>query len=134
MTTITDRALLLKRIFLLDAATCAASFALLVGAADALAPLAGLGEGFLRGAGWLLLPCAVLFAWLGTRALPPRAICWIAILGNLLWAGESFATIGLAADTLTPFGAGFVAVQALAVLGLTALEIAGVRRMIRRTA
>lgn len=125
------RALFLKRVFLLDAATCAACFGLFALAGGSLAPLTGLQPGFIAGAGWLLLPCAILFAWLGTRTQPPVLLSWIAILGNLLWAGESFVTIGVMARTLTGFGIALIAAQALGVTGLALLEIIGVRRMVR---
>lgn len=134
MTAIIDRALFLKRVFLLDALTCAASAALFVAGAGLLAPATGLTAGFIGGAGWLLLPCAALFAWLGTRAAPPVLLCWVGILGNLLWAGESAATIALAAATLTGFGIALIAAQALAVLGLALLELVGLRRMTQATA
>lgn len=125
------RALFLKRVFLIDAATCAACFGLFVLAAGGLAPVTGLQPGFIAGAGWLLLPCAMLFAWLGTRTQPPVLISWVAILGNLLWAGESFVTIGVMAPALTGFGTALIAAQALGVTGLALLEIIGVRRMMR---
>ncbi len=48
------------------------------------------------------------------------------ILGNLGWTAESFATI--AQHQPTPLGTAFVAAQALAVLGLAALEYVGLRK------
>lgn len=117
----------LKRVFLVDAITCFASFALLVLAADALAPLLGLSAGFLRGAGWLLLPVAALFGWIATRAQPPLPVVWLGILGNLGWVAASFAVV--AAFEPTPVGAAVVIAQALAVLALAVLEYRGVQQV-----
>src|ERR1700741_1735178 len=96
-----DTSLFLRRIFKLDAATCAACFALLAFGADALAPIVGLESGFIRAAGLALLPCAALFAWLGTRTVPPIAISVIAILGNFLWVAESVAVMATGQGGLT---------------------------------
>lgn len=122
-----DPARFLKRVFLLDAATCAACFLLFVVGAAPLATAGGLPPALVSGAGWVLLPVAALFAWLGTRAAPPALLCWVAIVANLLWAAESFATIGMLAPT--PFGVVLIAGQALGVFALALLEIAGLRMM-----
>lgn len=116
----------LKRVFAFDAATCFACFALLVFAADALAPLLGLSAGFLSAAGWLLLPVAILFAFIAMRAMPPMGLVWLGIVGNLGWVIASFAVLGLLDPT--PLGAGFVIAQALVVLALAWLEYRGTQR------
>ncbi|RJF85607.1 hypothetical protein [Sphingomonas cavernae] len=129
-----DNSLFLRRIFKLDALTCFACFALLTVGATPLAPLFGLDALFLRTAGLLLLPCAALFLWLGTRVAPPLALSVVAILGNFLWVAESVAVMTTRQDTLTAIGTAFVGTQAAAVLVLALLESHGVKIMRRATA
>lgn len=124
----------LRRVFQIDAATCFACFLLLAGAPAALAPWIGLDANLIRIAGLLLLPCAVFFLWLGTRAVLPVMPTIIAILGNFLWAADSFVLISLKLSTLTPFGIAFVTAQALFVIAMAILEFHGFRRMNQCTA
>jgi hypothetical protein len=121
----------LRRLFLVDAASCIGCFLLLAGIPATLAPVTGLDAGFLRIAGCALLPCAALFLWLGTRAVPPLALSVIAILGNVLWAAESFVLLGMERGTITPIGTAVVVAQALFVLGMALLETYGLRAMRR---
>lgn len=116
----------LRRILALDAASCAAMGLAMALADSRLAYLFGLPDELVRGAGLLLLPLAAFIGWLASRAAPPPALVWIVILGNLGWAAESFALLGR--HSPTSLGTAFVTVQAIAVLGLAALEYAGLRR------
>ena len=118
--------LFLRRILALDSLSC-----LIMGLpmgldAAALAPLFGLPEALVRGAGLALLPLAAFIFWLATRPNPPRPLVWAVILGNLAWTAESFITLGQ--SQATALGTAFVAAQAVAVLGLAALEYVGVRK------
>ena len=117
----------LRRILALDAASCAAMGLGLGLAAAPLAALFGLPETLVRTAGLLLLPLAAFIAWLASRPAPPPLLVWVVIVGNLGWTAESFALLGQYDPT--PLGTAFVALQALAVLGLAGLEYAGLRRM-----
>ena len=81
------------------------------------------------GAGLLLLPLAAFIAWLASRPSPPSALVWIVIVGNLAWTAESFLLISMESARITALGTAFVAAQAVAVLGITALEYAGLKRM-----
>lgn len=128
-----DNSLFLRSIFKLDALTCFAFFLLLAFGAGTLAPLIGLDAGFIRIAGWVLLPCAALFLWLGTR-VPPLTIAVLGILGNFLWVAESIAVIVTRQSVITAFGVAFIGVQAAGVLGLALLESYGVKRMRRAPA
>jgi len=119
----------LRRVLALDSASCAAIGLLLCLDAAGLAPLFGLGERLLFGAGLLLLPLAAFIAWLASRPAPPSALVWVVIAGNVAWTAESFLLIETEAARITALGTAFVAVQAVAVLGLTLLEYAGLRRM-----
>ena len=119
----------LRRVLALDSASCAALGLLLCLDGAALSPLFGLGERLLFGAGLLLLPLAAFIGWLATRPAPPTVLVWVVIAGNLAWTAESFLLISTEGARITAPGTAFVAVQAVAVLGLALLEYAGLRRM-----
>lgn len=119
----------LRRILALDALSCAAMGLAMAPFAAALAPMLGLPAGLVRGAGWLLLPLALLIGWLAARPAPPRALVWAVILGNLIWIVESMIVLARHADALTAAGTALVAGQAAAVLALSALEYVGLARM-----
>jgi hypothetical protein len=119
----------LRRVLALDAASCAAIGLLLSLAAAPLAPIFGLGERLLFGAGLLLLPLAAFIAWLASRPAPPSLLVRVLIVGNLAWTAESFLLISMESGRITALGTAFVAGQAVAVLAITALEYAGLRRM-----
>jgi len=122
--------LFLRRVLALDSLSCLAMGLLMGLGASALAPLLGLPEPLVRTAGLLLLPLAAFIGWLASRPAPPRLLVWLVILGNLGWTAESFAVV--AQYQPTPLGAAFVAAQALAVLGLAALEYLGLRKAVAR--
>ena len=117
----------LKRVLLLDAASCLGMGAgLLLGAGPLAGPL-GLPEALLTGAGAVLIPIGLFIAVIGTRATPPAALVWLVIVGNLGWVVES-AIVAFGTAGITPLGTAFVLAQAAAVLGLAVLEYVGVRR------
>ena len=123
----------LKRVLLLDAASCLTMGAgLALGAAMLAGPL-GLSERLLEGAGLVLLPIGLFIGWLGTRASAPAALVYVVIVGNLGWTAESLFVV-FGQPGITALGTAFVAVQAAAVLGLALLEYAGVRRAATATA
>jgi hypothetical protein len=119
----------LRRVLALDSASCAMIGLLLCLGAAPLSALFGLAEALLFGAGLLLLPLAAFIAWLASRPMPPSALVWLVIVGNLAWSVESFLLISTEGDRITALGTAFVAGQALAVLAITALEYVGLRRM-----
>jgi hypothetical protein len=118
----------LRRALALDSAGCAALGLLLSLDAAPLSALFGLGEGLLLAAGLLLLPLAAFIAWLASRRSPPAPLVWLAVVGNLAWTAESFLLISMEGGRITALGTAFVAGQAVAWLGITALEYAGLRR------
>lgn len=118
--------LFLRRILALDSLSCLIMGLLMGLGAAALAPVFGLPEALIRGAGLALLPLAAFIFWLATRPNPPRALVWVVILGNLAWTAESFVTLGQ--SQATALGTAFVSAQAVAVLGLAMLEYVGVRK------
>jgi len=119
----------LRRVLALDSASCALLGLLLTLDSAALAPLFGLGERLLFGAGLLLLPLAAFIGWLASRPAPPRLLVWLVIAGNLAWTAESFLLVAMESGRITPLGTAFVAGQAAAVLVVAMLEYAGLRRM-----
>lgn len=120
--------LFLKRVFLADAATCAACAFLLLAGTSALSPLLGLPYELLFWAGAVLVPVAALFAFVGTRRQPPVALAVLGILGNVGWVIESVIAIEMVAG-ITTLGIAFVTTQAAAVAVLAALETIGLKRM-----
>lgn len=118
--------LFIRRVLALDALSCLAMGLLMGLGAGGLAPLLGLAEGLVRGAGLALLPLAAFIGWLATRPSPPRLFVWVVIIGNLAWTAESFLTLGQ--SQATALGTAFVSAQAVAVLGLACLEYIGLRK------
>lgn len=115
-----------RQLLLLDAGTCLGSGLLLVAGAGLLEPWLGLPRWLLLEAGIVLFPAALLAAFAGRRigvgAGPARAM----VVLNLAWVAGSLALLGF--GWTTPLGTGFVLIQALAVAGLTAGQILGLRR------
>ncbi len=117
----------LKRVLILDAASCLGMGAALVPAAGALAAPLGLPSGLIGGAAMLLVPLGLFILWLGTRTAAPSALVYLVIAGNVIWAAES-ALLAFGDAAITPLGTLFVAAQGIAVLGLAALEAIGLRK------
>lgn len=117
----------LRRILMLDGASCLAMGALLALAAGALAPLFGLDHQLVAGAGVALLPVGAFILWLGSRRAAHPALVWAVILGNAGWTMESVVVLAQT-PAITPVGTAFVTAQAAFVAAITLLEWAGLRR------
>jgi hypothetical protein len=117
----------LKRVLLLDAATCLGTGLMLVLGTGALSSSFGLDASLVQGAGIALIPIGLFMAGVGIRQAAPALFVYAIIAGNLLWTVESFIVIGTT-PTITVIGEAFVAAQAIAVAGLAALEYMGVRK------
>ncbi|MBQ0751450.1 MAG: hypothetical protein KBT70_14745 [Roseovarius sp.] len=110
----------LRRILLIDAATCAVMAAILLVANRVLATLTGLPDLLVLGAGLVLVPVAIFMAAVARFGTGSGALVWLAILGNAGWV---IASLGiLVALTPTPLGIAFVLVQAAVVAVLAWLE------------
>jgi len=120
----------LKRVLVLDAASCLGLSAMLIAGGGPLAELLGLPTGLARGAGLLLLPIGLFILWLGTRHSAHPALVWAVILGNAGWTMESLIT-AFATPGISVIGGLFVVGQALAVLTLAALEFFGLQQSLR---
>jgi hypothetical protein len=130
MTTVTaalDRATFLRRVLLVDAATCAATGALLSLDAGPLSPLLGLPAALLLYSGLSLFPIAAFMLWAATRRSPPFAGVWLVIAGNAAWVFGSLLL--LFAFSPSALGYAFVIAQAAVVALLAELEYTGLRRL-----
>ena len=121
-----DRSTFLRRVLLVDAATCVATGALLSLDAGPLAPMLGLPAALLLYSGLSLFPIAAFMLWVAARKSPPIAGVWLVIAGNALWVAGSLLVV----VELSPTGLGyaFVIAQALIVALLAELEYTGLRR------
>ncbi len=120
--------LFLRRVLLLDAATCVATGLAMTAGADIISGLTQLPGELLGAAGASLFPIALFMILVGTRPRIPPVGVWLVILGNLGWVIGSLALLS-GVVTFNALGAVFVATQALAVAALALLELAGVRRL-----
>lgn len=77
--------LILRRLLLLDAATCLAMGIALIFANAPLAELTGFSPDLLMGAGVVLLPCAGFMLVLASRLSPPAGGVRLVIAANVLW-------------------------------------------------
>jgi len=136
MTTATasiDRSSFLRRVLLVDAATCVAMGMFLVLLAQPLAPMLGLPASLLEIAGTSLFPIAVFMAWVATRSAFLRSGAWLVVAGNVAWIAASGLLLLRLGSTVTPVGWAFVTLQALAVAVLAVLEYRGLARAARLT-
>ncbi|WP_439548436.1 hypothetical protein [Falsiroseomonas sp.] len=116
----------LRLSLLADAAASGATGLLLAAGADWLAAPFGLSASLLRGVGLFFLPWAALVAWLGLSAAPPRNAVRLVVALNLVWVAES--ALGMVLLGATALGQGFIAFQALAVLGLAIAQATALRQ------
>lgn len=117
----------LKLVFTADAISCLGMGAGLAIGSGPLAPLFGLPQNLVLGAGLALLPIGLFIAWIASRSTAPALFVWAIILGNAGWVVESL----IVADTtpgITALGTVFVVAQAAAVALLAALETMGTFR------
>lgn len=117
----------LKRVLILDAASCLGMGAMLIAGAGMLSPGLGLADSLLVGAGALLVPIGLFVLWVGTRASVAPFLVYLIVAGNAAWVLESLMLVESSA-TITALGSAFVVAQAAAVAGLAILEWIGVRR------
>jgi hypothetical protein len=118
----------LKNALALDAAASAATGLLLAVAAGPLSSLLGFPAGFLRGAGLLLLPCALAFAMMAGRDTLPRWTVQVVIGLNILWIADSVILLLMGWFQPTGLGIAFVLAQAAALAIITELEVIGLKR------
>lgn len=118
----------LRRVLLLDAASCVGMAALLVAAPGVLRDLLGLSVALTRGAALVLLPFAALLVWTARRPRVPVHLARALVVGNALWAVDSLVLPMTGWLDATTLGVAFVVGQGLVVATFAALEWAGLRR------
>lgn len=121
-------ALFLKRVLLMDAASCLGLGALLLVAGGALSGLFGIDARTLQLAGAILVPTGLFMAWTALRVPIAPVLVALIIMGNILWVAESFLFLGQQPGA-TAIGQAFVIAQAVAVAGLAALETLSIMRL-----
>lgn len=119
---------LLRQALIGDAIASGGTGLLMAAGSGVLPEWLGLPHGLLLGAGLFLLPYAGFVAFLGTRPLLTRAIVWLVIVMNGLWAVESLALLLGGWLAPTRLGTAFVVMQALVVLAFAQLQYIGLRR------
>lgn len=124
----TSSPVFLRRVLLLDAATCIATGALLALGAGFLSGLFALPEVLLREAGIALFPVAAFIAFTATRSQLSPAMVWLVIAGNILWVAGSVGLLVSGRVSPSGFGQAFVIAQAVAVAALAELEYFGLRK------
>jgi hypothetical protein len=122
-----DRTAFLRRVLMVDAATCIAMGVLLTLFAIPLATLLGLPSILLAYAGAGLFPIGGFMAWLALRQDASRWGARVVILGNAGWVAGSVLVLFLASPTA--IGHAFVIIQAVVVVFLAELEYTGLRRI-----
>ena len=116
----------LRRMLLVDTATCVVTGALLSLAAVPLSAWLGLAAPLLFWSGASLFPIAAFMLWVATRREISRPGAWLVIAGNAGWVAGS--ALVLFATAPTALGYAFVIAQAVVVALLAELEYAGLRR------
>ncbi len=119
---------LLRFALTLDGVATGANGVLYLAGAPLLDGWLGLPTGMLMAVGAALIVYAALVLWLATREAMPRTAVVAVIAANVLWVVDSL--LALALDWFTPTTAGqvLIAVQAVLVAGLAALQYVGLKR------
>ena len=119
---------LLRFALLLDGVATGANGVLYLAGAPLLDGWLGLPTGVLMAVGAFLVAYAALVLRLATRERMPRAAVVAVIAANALWVVESLLALALDWFTPTAVGQVLIAVQAVLVAGLAALQYVGLRR------
>lgn len=120
----------LRRVLLLDAVSCAGMGLSLVTFNGVLSGWLNLPVGLLREAGVVLLPFALLLAFMSMRARLPRAAVWTVIVVNAIWAIDSVVLLFSGWVQPNLLGYLFVGGQAAFVAAMAELEYIGLRKSI----
>ena len=117
------------RIALVGDAVASGATGLLTGLGSGLlASLLGLPESLLRYAGLVLLPYAVVVAYLGIHGSLAAGAIWAVIAINAIWAADSALLLLSGWVTPTALGYAFVVLQAAVVAAFAEAQYLGLRR------
>ena len=119
---------LLRFALMLDGVATTANGVLYLAGAPLLDGWLGLPTGLLVGVGAALIVYGALVLRLATRETMPRAAVVAVIAANVLWVANSLLALALDWFTPTAVGQVLIAVQAVLVAGLAALQYVGLRR------
>ena len=111
-----------------DALASGATGLLMAAGAGFLTGLLNLPEELMRYAGMILLPYALLVAYVGTRPEISKAAVWTIIAINALWAVESIGLLIGSWIAPTMLGYAFVIFQAVVVLAFAEAQYMGLRQ------
>jgi hypothetical protein len=119
---------LLRFALVLDGVATGANGILYLAGAPLLDGWLGVPTGVLMAVGAFLIAYAALVLRLATREQMPRAAVVAVIAANALWVVDSLLALALDWFTPTTVGQVLVAVQAVLVAGLAALQYVGLRQ------
>ncbi len=126
--TLTQPALSLRNVLVLDAVASGATGLLAILASGFLAWLLELPAGLLLGAGLVLVPYVLFVIYTASRPAIPRAAVWTIIVANALWAVASVLLLLSGWVAPNALGVAFVLVQAGVVALLGQLQYVGLRQ------
>jgi hypothetical protein len=118
----------LRRVLMLDAVATGATGLLMTFFASTLTGLLAIPGTLLFYAGLILLPYALLVAWLARRDTLPRWAIWAVIVTNVLWAMDSVLLAMSGWIGPNALGLAFIIMQALVVVAFAELQYVGLRR------
>jgi hypothetical protein len=124
----------LRKVLMLDAAATGATGLLMTFFGGMLTGLLEIPNTLLFYAGLILLPYALLVAWLARRETLPRWAIWAVIVTNVLWAIDSVLLAISGWVEPNALGYFFIVMQALVVVAFAELQYVGLRRSTLRTA
>jgi hypothetical protein len=120
----------LRRVLLLDAATCLATGLLFLLSASTLESLLGLPARLLQYAGLSLIPFCAFLLYVAMRDYLSLPMLWIIIVLNVLWTIDSIVLLMSGWVEPTLFGTAFVIIQAFLVAVLAYLEYIGMTKSV----
>jgi hypothetical protein len=129
-----ESTMFLRRVLLIDALSSGAMGLLLATCAGLLGGMLDLPAAMLEQAGIVLLPFALMLAFLGSRAQPPKVLVSTVIVVNAIWAFDSFVLLLSGWVQPNVRGYAFVAGQAVFVALMAELEFVGLRKFMQLTA
>jgi hypothetical protein len=118
----------LRRVLLVDAASCAGMGLGMIAFTELFARVLELPAQLLSEAGLVLLPFAAFLAFVASRPTPARFAVWAIIVLNVIWVVDSIVL--LFTDWVAPnaLGYAFVIAQAVVVAVLADLEYVGLKK------
>jgi len=123
----------LRRVLVLDAVSCAGMGFLLMTFTGWLSGVFDLPAALLQQASVVLLPFALLLAFLSTRSRLPRAAVWAVIVANAIWVIDSVVLLFTGWVQPSLLGYLFVVGQAAFVAVIVELEYIGLRKSVAVT-